>query len=137
MEMPNSLTISGTGWNGIMKLPEITIIDLSELDTGSETFTSDIAIIIGSDTEELTFSTPVRLEFTGKGGNGDTGIGFFKRANSDQITLIEIECLADDLATVQAQLGSGGECIFDDGTDFIVWTTHATTFGHGHTSSTG
>jgi len=138
MQMPDSLIISSSGWNGIMKLPEITTIDLSELDTGSETFTSTSAIIIGSDTEELTFNKPVKLVFTGEGGNGDTGIGFFKRANSDQIELIETECDAGDLATVQGvPLSPGEECIFDDGTDFIVWTTHATTFGHGHSSSSG
>jgi len=84
MQMPDSLIISSPGWNGIMKLPEITTVDLSELDTESETFTSAIAIKIGSDTEELTFSKPVRLVFIGEGGNGDVGIGFFKRANSSK-----------------------------------------------------
>ena len=33
------------------------------------------------------------------------------------------------LQTVDAQLGGVGECVFDDGEDLIIWTTHFTAFG--------
>jgi len=46
------------------------------------------------------------------------------------------ECTADDLDTVRTQLGGIGECIFDDETDLIIWTTHFTLFGSGKRSTT-
>jgi len=135
MTMPDNFTITSAGWNGLFKL-ESTTIDTNSLNSGTTIFTSSKAVKIGSDTKELTFDVPVRIVFTGEGGNGNNGFGYLKRATSNTIELIDTQCNADNLTTVKAQLSAGQACVYDDGTDFIIWTTHATAFGHGHKSST-
>ncbi|MFQ5782355.1 MAG: hypothetical protein ACE5GR_04805, partial [Nitrosopumilus sp.] len=133
VQITNSTTISGPiDWDGLLGLPTFTPIIIP--DTETETFSETTAIEIGLPSAEITFDEPVRIEFTGDGGNQgfDT---FFKRAGDTSVTFITITCNADDLATVKAQLGGTGECKFDDGSDLIIWTTHWTSFGDSRKSA--
>jgi len=78
----------------------------------------------------MILSEPARIEFTGDGiDNPYPFFGFFKRPDDSALTIIDTGCSADDLATVDAQLGGTGECVFRGGSDLAIWTTHFTSFG--------
>ncbi|MFQ5475733.1 MAG: hypothetical protein ACE5DT_01720, partial [Nitrosopumilus sp.] len=134
VQVADSTNMTGpAGWNGILELPTFTPITIP--DTETETFSEITAIEVGLSSGEITFDKPVRIEFTGDGGNKGFDI-FFKRAGDPSVTFIDTVCTADNLATVKAQLGGAGECVFDDGTNLSVWTTHFTAFGAAKRSST-
>jgi len=145
----DSTTLSGpSGWNGILNLPEFESISIPtetssttttengrETTTITETVYSEItAIDVGLNSGEVSFDNPVRIEFTGDGG--DDFVAFFQRSGDSSVTIIDTICDADDLTTVNSQLDSGEECYIDDGSDLIIWTTHLTTFGTAKSSST-
>jgi len=131
--LADTTTMTGpAGWNGLLELPMFTSITIP--DTETETFSDIVAFEIGLPSGEITFDEPVRLEFTGDGGKGLEA--FFKRVGDTSVTSIDTVCNADVLATVKAQLGGTGECVFDDGTDLITWTTHFTAFGASKRTST-
>ena len=140
VKVANSTTITGpAGWNGIFELQTLTTITIPDIVTESETEITtetfdDITVIeLGIGAQDLTFDEPVRLEFIGDGGNKSYK-PFFKTATGS-LTFITT-CNADDSATVKAQLGGTGECSIDDGSDLIVYTMHATSFGDGRSRST-
>ena len=129
VKLTDSTTITGpVGWNGILKLPTFTPTTI--LATETDTFSDITAIEIGVASDEVTFDKPVRIEFTGDGGQGLEA--FFKRAGDTSVTFITTDCTIDGAAG----LGGADECVYDDGTDLIVWTTHFTAFGAAKRSST-
>uniref|UniRef100_UPI002632F158 hypothetical protein n=1 Tax=Nitrosopumilus sp. TaxID=2024843 RepID=UPI002632F158 len=128
----DSTVVTGpTGWNGLLNLPTLTSV--APADTSDVTYDDVTSIEIGLSADELTFDEPIRIEF--KGDGGDKGfVAFFKRAGDSTVTFIDKTCDADNLATVDAQLGTSDQCKIDDGTDLIVWTTHFTSFGDARSS---
>jgi hypothetical protein len=92
------------------------------------TYTGITAIEIGASGADITLNKPVRFSFAGDGGSQGF-VAFFKRPTDTQATIITTQCTADNLATVTTQLGGSGECVFNDGTNLIIWTTHFTSFG--------
>jgi len=124
--LADGTTITGpAGWDGELLLP--TFIQMTMPETETETFSETTAIEIGSSTDTLTLDGPARIQFTGDGGKGL--VSFFEMPSDTDVTFIDTVCDADDLATVTTQLGGVGECVFDNGEDLIIWTTHFTAFG--------
>jgi len=134
----DSTIITGPpGWDAIINLPSFiatTILELFETSSSTSngitttttitTSFSDItAFVMGLDSGQLSFDPPARIEFSGDGGQGYAA---FYITTSNEFTFITIQCDADDLVTVSSQLNPGETCIFDDGTDLIIWTTHFT-----------
>ena len=128
----DSTKITGpAGWGGILELP--TFKEISIPDSETKTYDDITAIEIGLSSSEMTFDKPVRMEFLNDGGKGYEL--FFKRAGDSSVTFITTTCNADNLATVTTQLAGSGECVFDDGKDLIIWTTHFTSFGDARGAS--
>ncbi|KFM22205.1 Ig-like domain-containing protein [Marine Group I thaumarchaeote SCGC AAA799-B03] len=102
-----------------------------------EGFTAGEVISIGgSSTERFTFDKALRLKISGEAGKG----AFFNGVLADGSTgakEITTRCNGDDQDTVDAQLTAGGveDCKIDSGSDLIIWTKHASSFGS--TSSSG
>ncbi|MEX0861815.1 hypothetical protein, partial [Nitrosopumilus sp.] len=136
MTVANSTTITGpAGWEGDLKLPTLTSITIP--DTETQTFSDTTAFNIGLSSAELTFDKPIRLLLSGDGGNKGFVAFYQKSISGSPLTFINTVCNADDFTTVNAQLGGTGECKFDNGSDLIIWTTHATTFGDSRGASKG
>jgi uncharacterized membrane protein YgcG len=131
VEMADSTTMSAPNWNGLLELPTFTPITIP--DTETETFSDTTAIEIGSSTENMVLSEPVRIEFTGDGG--EDFIAFFESSGDSAVTFIDIVCDDDDIEAVKDQLSGSGECKFDDTNDLIIWTYHFTAFGDSRKSS--
>ncbi|PJC51172.1 MAG: hypothetical protein CO032_00950, partial [Nitrosopumilales archaeon CG_4_9_14_0_2_um_filter_34_16] len=136
MTMANSTTITGpAGWNGDLRMPTLASITIP--DTETQTFSDITAFNIGLSSAELTFDKPIRLLLIGDGGNNGFVAFYQKSTPGSPLTFINTVCNADDFTTVNAQLGGTGECKFDNGSDLIIWTTHATTFGDSRGASKG
>jgi len=134
VKIADSTTITGpAGWNGILELQTLSSVTVQ--DTETETFDDVTAVELGLGSQDLTFDEPVRVEFVGDGNNQGYK-AFYKKAGDTSNTFITTTCNADNLATVKAQLSVGEECSIDNGSDLIIWTTHATTFGSARGSST-
>jgi len=141
----DSTTVTGpAGWNGLLLLPTFSAVSIppttstSGGTTTTTTYGEITPIEIGLSSQQMTLDKPVRIKFIGDGGSqGFTA--FFKRPTDTNVVFITTQCTADDLATVTAQLGGTGECVYDNGSDLIVWTTHFTIFGttKATSSSTG
>lgn len=137
----DSTTITGpAGWNGLLTLPTFSPVSIPSTTstsggtTTTTTFSEITSIEIGLSSQQMTLDKPVRIKFSGDGG-GQGFTAFFKSPSDTNVVLITTQCTADDLATVTAQLGGTGECVYNNGSDMIIWTTHFTRFGTAKSTS--
>ncbi|MBI5697512.1 MAG: hypothetical protein HZC29_03245 [Thaumarchaeota archaeon] len=114
------------GWNGVVDLPTTTTVTIPQTTTGGVTTTySEVsAFVLGVSGSTIQLSSPVRIEFTGDGGHGNL-VAFFVGPDGI-ITFINTTCSSDSASGVPT---GANECIFDNGSDVIVWTKHFTKFG--------
>jgi|GEM_PF-2682453 len=116
-----TVTADNTTWDGTISPPTVlSNTSVTNLPSGTS---ANSVIEVGSTTANLTFSQSVRLFFAGQAGKS---VGFVRNGN---FTTISTKCNADNQATVDTQLGAGGDCYIDSGSnDLAVWTKHFTEF---------
>ena len=113
------------------ELPTATIVNIPP--TANETFETQIAIDMGSSSEKIILSQPMRMEFPGLGGQQ---LGAFFQEVGQPVVIITTVCNEDSLEAASAQLGPDQECFIDDGFSIIVYATHNTAFGVHRSTST-
>jgi len=123
---PSGLNVAGNSvtFDGVFELP---VFD-SSCSANRHLGIPQICITFGSSSGELTLSEPVKITLQGQSGTQ----GFFQSLGQPP-TKITAQCSAEDTPEVDGAMisygGSYEECFFDDGTDLIIWTSHATSFG--------
>ncbi|HEY8109236.1 MAG TPA: hypothetical protein VIG05_00005, partial [Candidatus Nitrosotenuis sp.] len=136
IEFSDATTITGpSGWDGTLELPTITTATISAQETTSGTTTttttySDITVIeIGLTNSDLSFNSPVRIEFLGD-GNNQGFIGFVRAAGTSSVTILSL-CVSNP-----PTLTSGQACYVEEGANLVVYTTHFTAIGSAKATST-
>ncbi|HJU13581.1 MAG TPA: LamG-like jellyroll fold domain-containing protein [Candidatus Nitrosotalea sp.] len=115
-------TISGTSWDGFLKLPTLNnALSLSLPTPTGEVSKANIVIELGSPVP-IAFNNAVRVQYVGQAGYH---VGLFH--NPPAVTEISTTCTADT-QTANNALPAGGSCKMDVGKDLVVWTKHFTGF---------
>ncbi len=117
VSIPAGITISGSGWNGILSMP--LPLPTTSVTAPSGT-TVDSVISLGFSGATLTFDKPVEIVFSGDAGKR---VGF--SSNGGPLTEITTACLSD---TSSAIPGGSHECKINSGSDLHVWTLHFTSY---------
>jgi hypothetical protein len=112
-----TVTSSDTSWNGIITAPVATSTYAAPTPVTGQTTTVAAAIEIGAGNTPLSFSNPVKLVFTGKGGDlaGWSQGGVF-------------HAIAATCSSATNPVLTGNDCSITVGSDLIVWTKHFSTF---------
>jgi len=126
VEFPSGLGVTGNSvtFDGVFELP---VFD-SSCSANRHLGIPQTCITFGSSSGELALSEPVKITLQGQSGTK----AFFQSVGHPPTKIIA-QCSAADAPEVDGTpISYGGtdeECFFDDGTDLIIWTSHATSFG--------
>jgi hypothetical protein len=124
LNIPSETTITGSSdWDGTLTLPTATTATITIPGFNTPVIS---AIAIGSNASDLTLSQPVQLTFAGQHGEL---VGWYNY-NGSAFTQITDVCDGVNAPTINGTpiIAPNGTCMFDDGTNIIVWTTHFSTF---------
>ncbi|MDE1862444.1 MAG: hypothetical protein KGI33_05990 [Thaumarchaeota archaeon] len=116
--------ISGTSWDGIIRLPTLDSVSLNITAPQGQMVTRDITMQIGS-SSQLSFANASRIMFVGEAGYH---AGYYTGSQVHEISNI---CTGDDQATANT-MPVGGSCKIDVGANLVVWTKHFTGFATWH-----
>jgi hypothetical protein len=122
VEMASGTTVTGPeSWDGMVKLPEVTVNPTSVTVNSGDYPTNVASIEIGVPDVKLTFDKAVRILIPSSAGES---VGY---ARSDVFTPISAVCAADTQVAGDALLPEG-DCKMDVGADLVIWTKHFTKF---------
>jgi len=127
VEMASGTTVTGPAtWNGIVKLPEVTVNPTSVTVNSGNYPTNVASIEIGMPDVKLTFDKAVRILIPGA---ANRSVGYTR---SDVFAPINTVCPADKQSDVDEsmKLLPEGDCKINsaDGKDLVIWTKHFTKF---------
>ena len=119
-----STTINGTGFNGMINLPDDLGIPCT-VGFGAISGTPVSCVSVGQDNTVLSLNSSARILLSDQARN----IPWVAQNSTAQAVQITKVCDGDDVDTVNDQLSSNDQCHINVENDLVIWTNHFTVYG--------